>query len=520
MRIAGGIAGWLRKEFNWSDGYVKLAIAVIAVAALLRFALAAISHPAGDACWHLSAARFMAETGRIPFAEPFGIVDRQFFSAAPLFHFIAAAVYRFFSLFGPAAAEFAFRLVSPLFGSLTLPLVFLLGKRLFSSRTAFFATLFVAFLPLHINSSVVSFTDSLAALLAVAAVYLLFCRRIFLSALFIGLSLEAKQTMLVLVPFFFLALLVYYKGSLKAFISKSMVSGLIIALIGLPWFVRNYVLLGNPVWPFMSRLFGGLPLPELAQEHARFSFGHLFSLDRLARFHLELFGAPIGSLGSLSFINLPFLEAAAALWIVLTLLFILPAVVAVFIRRGKQHMLFLYGWILSFLLVEAAFVISTGLVSARYFLPATPALALLWALGLDSILKKFSSNKLFGIKSFAVIAVIVIGCAFAFSAVEAAKTVIAANAWSAYRDDFGWIRENTPEDALIGYNGQCMSYNVHRFSNYNLDKVDYVWVNQNFQLEPVSIVQPSQLQQIERDFVPVPAYENKATGTKVYKRKL
>ena len=178
-----GIAGWLRKEFSWSDRYVRLTFAAIVVAALLRFVLAALSHPAGDSCWHLSVARFLAENGRIPFAEPFGIVDRQFFSAAPLFHFIAAAVYKFFSLFSPAAAEFAFKLVSPFFGSLTLPFVFLLGKKLYNSKIAFFATLFVAFLPLHINSSVVSFVDSLATLLAIVAVYLLFCRRIFLSAL-------------------------------------------------------------------------------------------------------------------------------------------------------------------------------------------------------------------------------------------------------------------------------------------------------------------------------------------------
>ena len=212
-----GAAGWLKKEFGWSDRYVRLTIAVMAIAALLRFVLAALSHPAGDACWHLSAARFMAENGRIPFGEPFGIVDRQFFSAAPLFHFVAAAVYRLFSLFSPGAAEFAVKLVSPLFGSLTLPLVFLLGRKLYDARTAFFATLFVAFLPLHINSSVVSFVDSLAAFLAVLAVYFLASRKIFLSAIFIGLGLEAKQTMLALVPVFFIALLFYYRNNILSF---------------------------------------------------------------------------------------------------------------------------------------------------------------------------------------------------------------------------------------------------------------------------------------------------------------
>lgn len=495
--------------------YAKLALIIIVIGAVVRFALAAISHPAGDSCWHLSVARFMAENGRIPFAEPFGIVDRQFFSAAPLFHFIAAAVYKFFSLFSPAAAEFAFKLVSPFFGSLTLLFVFLLGKRLYNSRVAFFATLFVAFLPLHINSSVVSFVDSLTTLLAIVAVYLLFCRRIFLSALFIGLGLEAKQTMLMFLPFFFLILLVYYKDNLKAFFSKSIVSGVIIALIGFPWLVRSYFLFGNPVWPVMTKFFGGLPLPELAKAPAQFSFGHLFSLDWLARFHLELFGAPLGSLSSLSFVNLPFLGAAVAVWVALTLLFLLPAFIGVFVRQRKQHMFFLYGWILPFLLIEAAYIVTMGLVTARFFLPATPAVALLWALGLDSIFRKFGNYRLIGIK--ASVAIVVIGCVFAFSAVETAKTVMAANAWSVYDADFGWIRANTPKDALIGYNGQCMSFNAHRFSNYNLGIVDYVWVNQNFRLEPESIVEPEVVQQIQENFTAV--YQNPATLTVIYRRK-
>ncbi len=517
--IAGGTAGWLRREFNWGDKYVRLAIAVIAVAALLRFVLAALSHPAGDSCWHLSVARFIAENGKIPFAEPFGIVDRKFFSAAPLFHLIAAAVYRFFSLFSLAAAEFAIKLVSPLFGSLALPFVFLLGKKLYNSRVAFFATLFMAFLPLHINSSIVSFVDSLTTFLAVVAIYFLVCRKVFLSALFIGLGLAAKQTMLILLPLFFLTLLVYYRSSLRAFFSKSVVSGLIIAVIGLPWFVRSYVLFGNPLWPFLSNFFGSkVVLEELASAPAKFSLAYLFSFGRLARFYLEFFGAPIGSLTALSFVSLPLLPLLAAVWVALTLLFILPIFVGVFVSRKKQCRWLLYGWIASFLLVEVVFIASTGLVSARYFLPAAPAVGILWAFGLEAILRKASSLSLFKVKMSVALALVVLGCIFAFSAVESAKTAVAAKAWSAYSADYDWIRANTLPNALIGYNGQCMSYNVHRFSNYNLDKADYVWVNQNFRLEPGSIVGQDALQQIERGFVPV--YENKKTGTFVYKRKV
>lgn len=508
------LAAWLRGM----DGYAKMAVAVIVAAAILRFALAAVSHPAGDSCWHLSVARFIAENGRIPFAEPFGISDRQFFSAAPLFHLAAAAVYRFFSLFGLAAAEFSVKLVSPLFGSLTLPFVFLLGRKMFSSRIGFLATVFVAFLPLHINSSVVSFVDSLAALFAVIAVYFLLQKRILLSALFIGFGMGAKQTMLIMLPLFFLTILAYNRNRLKAFLSTSFVSGLIIAVVGLPWFVRSYILFGNPVWPFLSGFFSSrLPDAGIVGSRAGFSLANLFSLDRIAGFHLELFGAPTGSLGSLSFISLPFLQVFVAAWIAMTLLFLLPFLAGILASRGKHRMWLLYGWIISFLFVVAVFVVNTGLVSARYFLPAAPAVGILWALGLDAIMRKFASFKLFNAKfSVAAVFAVVIACIIAFSAVEAAKTAVADRAWSVYDDDFQWVKANTPENALIGYNGQCMSYNVHRFSNYNLEKVDYVWVNQGFRVEPVSIVEPDVLDRIESDFTPV--YENKKTGTVVYKR--
>ena len=173
----------------------------------------------------------------------------------------------------------------------------------------------------------------------------------------------------------------------------------------------------------------------------------------------------------------------------------------------------LYVWIASFLAVTVLYIMSLGIVSARFILPAAPALAVLWAQGLDSILKKFASFKT---ASVAVI-LILVGCIFVFSAVESAKTAIAAKSWSAYNGDFNWVRQNTPENSMMAYRGQCLSYNVHRFSNYDLSKADYVWVNQDFRLEPISIVEPEVLQRVQQDFVPV--YESNSTGTMIYERK-
>ncbi|MBI2140913.1 glycosyltransferase family 39 protein [Candidatus Woesearchaeota archaeon] len=503
-----------------NDSYAKLALAVIIIGAIVRFSLAALSHPAGDSCWHLSVARFIAENGRIPLLEPFGITDRQVFTAPPLFHLIAAAVYKVFSLVSIPAAELAYKLVSPLFGALTLPVVFLLGRKLYNPKIAFWATFFLAFLPLHMNSSVVSFVDSLTTLLAALAVYFLVSRRVLAAAVFLGLGLAAKQTMIALVPVFFLALAVFYRKNLKALIAKSLASALIAAVIGLPWLIRNYVLLKNPVWPFLYKLIGGTVAPEVAEG---FSAAYLFSAGHALRFFLELMGAPLGSLGAVAFLKLPFAGAVSvmlAVWLALVIIFSVPVIAGV-LARGVKHRWLLYAWMAAFLLVTMVYIINVGMGSARFFLASAPALAIIWAVGIDRILGKAGSIQ--GIEGMrrlsvtALVIMVVVGSVVAFAAVEAAKTITGANEWAKYEEDFSWIRQNTPQKALIGYRGQCMSYNVHRFSNFKLDKVDYLWVNQGFRLEPISILEPQLLGQVQGNFTKV--YDNSATGTVIYKRK-
>lgn len=499
----------LIERFGGMGSYAKSAAAVMVIAALLRIILAAISHPAGDSCYHLSVARFVAESSRLPLFEPFGISDRMVFSAPPLFHIVAAAVYKIFSLFSSSAAEFSVKLVSPLFGSLTLPLVFLIGRKLYSSRIGFFATLFVAFLPLHINSSVVSFVDSLATLLAAAAIYLVLSRKILLAAVAVGLGLLSKQTMVFLLPVFFFALFTKYGGNLKIFFKKSAAAAAIMGIIGLPWLIRNYVLLGNPFWPFLYGILGGRVIPDGIS--GSFSLANLFSLQHIVRFFLELFGAPVGSLASASFVNLPFSGILVAVWLAAAAVFFLPVVLGVF-AKGVRHRYLIYAWAAAFLAVTLLYIMSIGIVSARFILPAAPALGILWALGIDRVL-----GSRIGSKAAVAVLIIIFGCIFIFSALESAKTVVAVRAWGAYSGDFNWIKQNTPENALIAYRGQCLSYNAHRFSSYDLSKADYAWVNQGFRLEPVSVVEPELLQQVQNGFVKV--YGNGKTGTEVYKRK-
>src|SRR3989338_10086598 len=92
--------------------YSKWTFYLIILAIIIRFSLAFIYTVSGDACWHLSAARFISEEGKLPLFDPIGR-DEPFWSP-PLYHIIVASVYNIFSmLFGSNIAGFAVKFISP-----------------------------------------------------------------------------------------------------------------------------------------------------------------------------------------------------------------------------------------------------------------------------------------------------------------------------------------------------------------------------------------------------------------------
>ena len=116
--------------------------------------------------------------------------------------------------------------------------------------------------------------------------------------------------------------------------------------------------------------------------------------------------------------------------------------------------------------------------------------------------------------------------------VEFAKTISAANSWNTYQDDFDWIKSNTGKDSTVFYTGQCLAYNIARFTantyvpitkEYTIPEKlpelgeTYVWVNQNFNLESQSILPEDIVNVIKNDYQII--YYNERTGTRLYKVK-
>ncbi len=488
----------LLKKFKNLNKYTKLAIVIITIGILLRFSLASVYHVSGDGCWHFSVARFIADEGRIPLFEQFGR-DEPFW-APPVFHLILAFFYKTFSIFSHDIAEFSMKMVSPLFSSLTLIISYLIIKELFSKKTALYSLIFLTFLPLSMDYGIFGYVDSTLSFFVVLSVYFMLKNRLISSALCFGLAILTKYNGGFIFP---VLLFLIYKKNKKNFLKKTLLFISISALIGLPWFARNWIQLGNPVWPFFNSIFHGLEL-HITSNVGSAKIMSLFSLNGLMAFYLGFFGVPNGNINTLFFFKIPALHLLFPIWLIATIIFAIPLFLGL---KKLKHKKILFIWIGSYIVLILLYVVSAGWSISRFMLPALPAIALIWGNGLDKIKHKKTAT----------VILILIMVGFVFTGFV--KVTMAANSWDSYKEDFEWVKANTnKESVFLGY--QCLSYNTNRFSIIpfpeNIKKVDYIFVNQNFKLEGRSIVKGETLDTIkERDFEKV--YNNPKTGTIIYK---
>ena len=169
-------------------------------------------------------------------------------------------------------------------------------------------------------------------------------------------------------------------------------------------------------------------------------------------------------------------------------------------------------WIISYFILFLLYVANVGFSVSRIILPAFPAIAVIWAFGLESLIK--NKRKLIAV----ILTLIMIGFVFA----SFAKFSYASKSWDFYEQDFEWARSNTPLNSVFVAEGQCVPFNLERTSLYatseSLNKADYIWVNQNFNLDARSILSKEKINQIQSRNYKI-EYENKKTGTIIYKTK-
>ncbi|MCK5282781.1 MAG: glycosyltransferase family 39 protein [Nanoarchaeota archaeon] len=501
----------MKTKIKNREGFERITICtfvVIAIAVLLRFLLAFITMPAGDGCWHLNVARFIANNAKFPLFETLG---REVFARPPLYHIIASAFYMIFESFG--AGGMAFRIVNPLFGSLTVLFTYFLLNEFFDNKKMiFWSVFFVSFLPLHLYFSSIPHIDILVSFLTILTIFFLIKKMYFLTGVSFGLAMLSKYSGPFI--FFIICFYLYQNFKSKQFMKKIAIISIPAFLIAFPWYIRNWILLGNPVWPMLGFIFGGYR--ESMFSSFGFSIVPLFNVNWLISLYLGLFGVPQGNISALNLI--PMRSLFLPIWVLSTLIFIFPLILFFAVRKKPQKLKLFYLWVITFIFVSLSFLLLSRLYP-RILLPAVPAIGLLWAIGLSKIPTKYSK--------YANIILIIIAIGFAGS--EFFKTNYASNQWKYYDEDFMWVRANTEKDAIFFANGQCFSYYLERqvISSYFFDEgslidiallrfknVDYIWLNQNFGPDPHARLNEDILGKLDLN---EPIYYNEVTGTEIYR---
>ena len=479
------------------DKYEKYALIAIIIAIILRFSLIGTYAVSGDACWHMSAARFMANNYQIPLFEPIGR-DEPFWPP-PLFHFIAAA---FYLVFG----ELGLKLVSPLFGSLTLIVTYFLFRKMLAPRQSFYAIFFLSFVPLYIDYNVLGYVESVLTFLFVIGIYFALESRFLLAGIVTGLAMLAKNNGIFLIP---VLIYIAYKKSGKNALLKNLFFVVILpGIIASPWLIRNWIYMGNPIWPFMNGVFHGLEM----HSYLDFAAENIISAGTYIALYLGFFGVPDGNYQALFFANLPNFGLLLSMYIITTIIFLLPILFG--FRKSKNHVIW-YVLLISFLPLFLLYVSNVGAFVSRMLMPAFLALAFIYGIGMDSIASRFKSKgKLF----FILLIIVSVG----FIGAEIFKFQLAKQSWDFYQDDFGWVKANTQKNDFIMAGGQCMSFYFDRFTLLpkmeNIGKVDYVFVNQDFKVDKKRAMTPEDiLGKITKNGRLV--YKNKETKTEIYSLK-
>lgn len=481
------------------DKYTKLSFSIIIIFSLIVLTLTTIHHVSGDACWHLSVSKFISRENKIPLHEPLGR-DEPFW-APPLFHFIASALYSL------TKSDFLIKFIPPISSILTLMFTFFIAKKLWNSRIAFYTVFFLSFIPIFIDYSVLSYVEGLLMFLLVLSIYFAINDRLILSSISFGLAILTKYNAVFLFP---LLLYIFFrknnfkvKKSLKDFIRVTLVP----LVIYFPWFIRNYIKLGNPSWPYLNFVFNGYE----KLSYSSIDFSRFFSFDIIIYTFLGFFGVPDGDPRNLMFFSMPFIKILISIWLIGCIIYLLPLL----FQKKDKKIGFLIIWIIPIILLFAIYLINVGFSISRIILPAFPALAILWGLGFNNLLEKLNKKKMIKKSIWILLILIVIG----FTATEFIKFKLAADSWNSYEEDFVWVRANTPSDTTILAGGQCLNYNLDRNTldpyKENIARTDYAWINQEFKLDAKSLLTHEVMTEIKQNGQLV--YDNKRTGTMIFK---
>jgi len=368
----------------------------------------------GDEGFHARISQVIAQKVEYPKWTPIGETDleKSGYARPPLLNLLGASLFYIFGF-----NDVLLKILNPFIGTiLTGVAAFVLVKRIYDSKVALIASVICVTIPSLVTYSVLYYTEVLSmfyfftsVLTLVVAIKTEGKKYWILSGLLGGLSFLTKAPAFALFPFVIVVFLYqFYKqgGFLKTF-KKYVLWSLFFGLLIVPFFIRGYILYGNPscnlaVFPFFSTdgcAYSKTPAPQYQFEGVAEQAGTEQNVFRM---------------GLMSYFDF----AYGNVWF--ALLGFLGGLVILLWRKKTEDVTILFALLTLFLIIIRNYDTRAENLS-RWLLPWTPLIALIAGDYFASAYDFVKSNwTLFGILLLVLINVLILWNYFPFSLTEKA----------------------------------------------------------------------------------------------------